>query len=41
MIGRNYMGKQVVVVDDDEKIADLISIYLKNSNLDVTTFFES
>jgi len=35
------MGKQVVVVDDDEKIADLISIYLKNSNLDVTTFYDS
>ena len=33
--------KRIVVVDDDKEIADLISIYFKNENFYVDTFYES
>lgn len=32
---------KIVVVDDDKEIADLITMYLKNENFDVVTFYES
>lgn len=33
--------KKIVVVDDDKEIANLISIYFKNENFKVDTFYES
>lgn len=33
--------EKIVVVDDDKEIADLISIYFKNENFQVNTFYES
>ena len=35
------MKSSIIVLDDDKKIADLISIYLKNANFNVTTFYDS
>ena len=35
------MWEKILVLDDEKEIADLVTLYLKNENYEVYTFYDS
>ena len=35
------MSEKILILDDEKEIADLVTLYLKNENYEVYTFYDS